>query len=72
MQRPRVRWWPVCAARRYANLTVVLVTAPKEVLLARPGWRAAGESGGEIWLQRLDRAAAIHDLRARCGDRECR
>jgi ribose 1,5-bisphosphokinase len=45
---------------RYANLTVVLVTAPKEVLLARLATRGR-ESGGDV-VQRLDRAAAIDDL----------
>ena len=45
---------------RYANLTVVLVTAPKEVLLARLAARGR-ESGGDV-VQRLDRAAALDDL----------
>jgi ribose 1,5-bisphosphokinase len=45
---------------RYANLTVVLVTAPKEVLLARLAARGR-ESGGDV-VQRLDRGAAIEDL----------
>jgi ribose 1,5-bisphosphokinase len=45
---------------RYANLTVVLVTAPKAVLLARLAARGR-ESGGDV-AQRLDRAAAIDDI----------
>ena len=45
---------------RYANLTVVLVTAPKDVLLARLAARGR-ESGGDV-AQRLDRAAAVDDL----------
>jgi ribose 1,5-bisphosphokinase len=44
---------------RYANLTVVLVTAPKGVLLARLAARGR-ESGGDV-VQRLDRAAAAVD-----------
>ncbi len=45
---------------RYENLSVVLVTAPKQILLARLAARGR-ESGGDV-LQRLDRAAAIDDL----------
>jgi ribose 1,5-bisphosphokinase len=46
---------------RYARVTVVLVTAPKEVLRARLGARGR-ESGGDV-AGRLDRAApAIDDL----------
>jgi ribose 1,5-bisphosphokinase len=44
---------------RYADLTVVLVTAPKEVLLARLAARGR-ESGGDV-AGRLDRAAAGPD-----------
>jgi ribose 1,5-bisphosphokinase len=44
---------------RYANLTVVLVTAPKEVLLARLAARGR-ESGGDV-AGRVDRAAAAVD-----------
>jgi ribose 1,5-bisphosphokinase len=46
---------------RYANVTVVMVTAPKEVLLARLA--ARGREGGGDVTERLDRAApAIDDL----------
>jgi ribose 1,5-bisphosphokinase len=41
---------------RYGRLTVVLVTAPKEVLLARLAARGR-ESGGDV-AERIDRAAA--------------
>jgi ribose 1,5-bisphosphokinase len=41
---------------RYARVTVVLVTAPKEVLLARLAARGR-ESGGDM-AERIDRAAA--------------
>jgi ribose 1,5-bisphosphokinase len=44
---------------RYADLTVVLVTAPKEVLLARLAARGR-ESGGDV-AGRVDRAAAAID-----------
>jgi ribose 1,5-bisphosphokinase len=40
---------------RYANLTVVLVTAPKDVLLARLAARGR-ESGGDV-AERVDRVA---------------
>jgi ribose 1,5-bisphosphokinase len=47
--------------QRYDNVTVVLVTAPKEVLLARLAARGR-ESEGDV-AERLDRAAsAIDDL----------
>jgi ribose 1,5-bisphosphokinase len=46
---------------RYANLTVVLVTAPKDVLLARLAARGR-EAGGDV-AERLSRSApAITDL----------
>jgi ribose 1,5-bisphosphokinase len=46
---------------RYAHVTVVMVTAPKEVLLARLAARGR-EDGGDV-AERLDRAAsAIDDL----------
>jgi len=44
---------------RYAHVTVVLVTAPKEVLLARLAARGR-ESGGDV-AGRLDRAATEPD-----------
>jgi ribose 1,5-bisphosphokinase len=44
---------------RYANLTVALVTAPKEILLARLAARGR-ESGGDV-AGRVDRAAAAVD-----------
>jgi ribose 1,5-bisphosphokinase len=48
---------------RYARVTVVMVTAPKDVLLARLAARGR-ESGGGL-TERLDRAApAIDDLAA--------
>jgi ribose 1,5-bisphosphokinase len=47
---------------RYARLTVVLVTAPKEILLARLAARGR-ERGGDV-AERLDRAeAAVEDFR---------
>jgi ribose 1,5-bisphosphokinase len=47
---------------RYARLTVVLVTAPKEMLLARLAARGR-ERGGDV-AERLDRAeAAVEDFR---------
>jgi ribose 1,5-bisphosphokinase len=46
---------------RYANLTVVLVTAPKDVLLARLAARGR-ESRGDV-AERVDRVAvAVGDL----------
>jgi ribose 1,5-bisphosphokinase len=45
---------------RYTKLTVVLVTAPKEILLGRLAARGR-ESGGDV-AARLDRAVAIDDL----------
>ena len=47
---------------RYAHVTVVLVTAPKEVLLARLAARGR-ESGGDV-VGRLDRAATEPDILA--------
>jgi ribose 1,5-bisphosphokinase len=47
---------------RYARLTAVLVTAPKEILLARLAARGR-ERGGDV-AQRLDRAeAAVEDFK---------
>jgi ribose 1,5-bisphosphokinase len=47
---------------RYARLTVVLVTAPKEILLARLAARGR-ERGGDV-AERLDRAeSAVEDFR---------
>jgi ribose 1,5-bisphosphokinase len=44
---------------RYAEVTAVLVTAPKDVLLARLAARGR-ESGGDV-AERLDRAAAANE-----------